>query len=159
MFVGSRGLPSTAREQVAAPGADVADAKDQVPRQFALHFKTKLVVDRRAEVVGDDGAGEVRRIEPRRLRSGMAAKAPDGRQVNGRDERERAGDVQVDVDEAAVVCAGVAAAEYEFVAARQPTQNPVASSAWVPVESNAWLEVVCVGTGNGREPEALIISR
>ena len=61
-------------------------------------------------------------LRPAGCAVGMAAKAPTRRQVDGRDKRERAGDVQVDVDEVAVVRAGVAAANYQLVAARQPAE-------------------------------------
>ncbi len=88
----------------------------------------------------------------------MAANAPCSRQIDRRHKREGAGDVQVDINEVAIVGAGVAAAKYQLVAACEPTQHAVAVSTWVPVETDARLEVIGISLGNRRESKTLVIA-
>ena len=128
----------------------------RVARELALQLEAELLGRRRPEVLGHDRAREQVRLEPGQLHVGQAAKALGmfGSLIGG-DERERARDIQVDVDERVIVGARVAAAHHQLVATGQQAADPPAAGLRPPVEADPRLEVV----GVARRPRRQLVAR
>ena len=51
----------------------------------------------------------------------------------------------------------VAAAQYQFVAAANPTHDSVVACVWIPIEAESWLEVVVIATRYWSHDESWIV--